>query len=386
MAKRLFILLFFFAAARLLPAQLPFYPGDSLTISLLTCAPGDMLYSKFGHSAIRVYAPLSGTDLVFNYGLFDFRTPNFYGKFIRGKLPYQLGVQRFDRFVQEYQYDGRKVVETPLALDAASRARVLAFLENNYRPENREYLYDFFYDNCASRIRDVLEEAAGMGYRPAQPEGRKKTYRQLLHTYLQDSPWIKFGIDLILGMPTDQRADFRAEMFLPDYLLENLRAGQVGAQRIMGPDVVLVPARPQQGASFGFLTPTACALLLLFLSMFVTLRGTRRVKAVLDTVLFSAAGLAGALFVFMWAGTDHEATHRNLNLLWANPLALAAPFLLEKPARKPWFALLLLCALTTLPAFFGVLPQTIPFEVLPIALALAVRYADRMGYRFKKIL
>ena len=386
MAKRLFILLFFFAAARLLPAQLPFYPGDSLTISLLTCAPGDMLYSKFGHSAIRVYAPLSGTDLVFNYGLFDFRTPNFYGKFIRGKLPYQLGVQRFDRFVQEYQYDGRKVVETPLALDAASRARVLAFLENNYRPENREYLYDFFYDNCASRIRDVLEEAAGMGYRPAQPEGRKKTYRQLLHTYLQDSPWIKFGIDLILGMPTDQRADFRAEMFLPDYLLENLRAGQVGAQRIMGPEVVLVPARPQQGASFGFLTPTACALLLLFLSLFVTLRGTRRVKAVLDTVLFSAAGLAGALFVFMWVGTDHEATHRNLNLLWANPLALAAPFLLEKPARKPWFALLLLCALTTLPAFFGVLPQTIPFEVLPLALALAVRYADRMGYRFKKIL
>ena len=385
MAKRLFILLFFFAAARLLPAQLPFYPGDSLTISLLTCAPGDMLYSKFGHSAIRVYAPLSGTDLVFNYGLFDFRTPNFYGKFIRGKLPYQLGVQRFDRFVQEYQYDGRKVVETPLVLDAASRARVLAFLENNYRPENREYLYDFFYDNCASRIRDVLEKAAGMDYPPAQAEGRKKTYRQLLHTYLQDSPWIKFGIDLILGMPTDQRADFRAEMFLPDYLSENLRAGQVGAQPVTGPEVVLVPARPQQGASFGFLTPTACALLLLFLSLFVTLTGTRRVKTLLDTVLFSAAGLAGALFVFMWAGTDHEATHRNLNLLWANPLALAAPFLLDKPGRKPWFALLLFGALTTLLAFLGVLPQTIPFEVLPIVLALAVRYADRMGYRFKKI-
>ena len=225
-----------------------------------------------------------------------------------------------------------------------------------------------------------------MDYQATLPEGRKKTYRQLLHTYLQDSPWIKFGIDLILGMPTDQRADFRAEMFLPDYLSENLRAGQVGAQPITGPDVVLVPARPQQGASFGLLTPPACAMLLLFLALFITLTGTRRVKAVVDTVLFTAAGLAGVLFVFMWVGTDHEVTHRNLNLLWANPLALAAPFLLEKPGRKPWFALLLVGAMATLLAFLGVLPQKIPFEVLPIALALAVRYADRMGYRFKKIL
>jgi len=137
---------------------------DSAKVSLLTCSPGSELYSKFGHSAIRVYDPYEGTDIVFNYGLFDFNTPNFYLKFIRGKLPYQLGIQRFYNFMWDYQSEGRKVVETPLMLDLAAQRKLLDFLEYNYRPENRQYPYDFFFDNCASRIRDVVEQSPGLTY------------------------------------------------------------------------------------------------------------------------------------------------------------------------------------------------------------------------------
>lgn len=378
----LFIILAGMWFPRTVHAQIPFNPQDSTYISLLTCAPGTELYSRFGHSAIRIYQPGSGLDIVFNYGLFDFQTPHFYLKFIRGKLLYQLGAQRFPDFLNFYQQEGRQVTEMPFQLSAADKRKIMYFLEKNYQPENRKYLYDFFYDNCASRIRDVLEKSTAMKYARERMENTPaKSYRQLLDNYLVQAPWEDFGIDLILGLPTDREAGFRGEMFLPDFLERNLQAGLVKQQAIGGNPVVLVEGTNLPSVKKPFLTPLPVFVVFFLLVLLLSWKSDPRVLKWLDSILFSAAGLAGLLFMFMWFGTEHKATYQNMNLLWANPLAILLPFagyLSVGTSRRVTQLVLLSCLVAVLG--FWWLPQQLHPAILPIALAIAVRSATRLGY------
>lgn len=358
---------------------------DSVRVSLLTCSPGDELYTQFGHSAIRLYDPYDGQDIVFNYGIFDFDTPNFYQKFIRGKLLYQLGVQPMSRFLQEYQYEGRAVIETPISLSPEDKQKLVEYLENNYLPENRYYKYDFFFDNCSSRVRDVLEKTAGIQYDGVDTVRPIKTFRQLLDEYILDNPWADFGIDLILGLPTDRPANFRYEMFLPDYLNKNLKAARLGRRRVMGADMEIVAPRPYQMSAGVLPKPIFFFSLLAALMLALTLWAPNWLKTVADTLLFTALGLAGCLFVFMWTGTDHYVTHRNLNLLWANPLFLLGITGLFRRNHRFWF--LVLGALTAIALIgFPVLPQRFHVAVIPILVMILVRCADRLGWvnRFKR--
>lgn len=357
---------------------------DSAKVSLLTCSPGSELYSKFGHSAIRVYDPYEGTDIVFNYGLFDFNTPNFYLKFIRGKLPYQLGIQRFYNFMWDYQSEGRKVVETPLMLDLAAQRKLLDFLEYNYRPENRQYPYDFFFDNCASRIRDVVEQSAGLTYIQKVQDGRERTFRQLLDEYIKKYEWIDFGIDLILGLPADQKADFRAEMFLPDYLASNLQAGRAGNLPVAGSPAILLEPLPEPKKMSLFPPPFVFFSLLLLGAALLTWKGSRRAQKGFDILYFGMLGLSGALFTFMWAGTDHDATHANLNLLWANPFAFCVVAGAVFAGRAFWFRIV---AGLTLVALLGFpfLPQQFHPAVIPLMLITLLRcgvYLSGQGLKF----
>jgi hypothetical protein len=351
---------------------------DSAMVSLLTCSPGSELYSKFGHSAIRVYDPYAGLDIVYNYGLFDFNTPNFYLKFIRGKLPYQLGVQRFYSFMWDYQSEGRKVEETPLLLDLDSRKKLLDFLEYNYRPENRQYPYDFFFDNCASRIRDVLEQSAGITYTRVMAGEKEKTFRQLLDDYIKQHDWIDFGIDLILGLPADQKADFRAEMFLPDYLSSNLRAGRTGNNPVAGEPILLLESLPE-AKNMSLIPPPFVFFSILFLgAALLTWRGSRKAQKRFDMLYFSLLGLSGALFTFMWVFTDHDATYANLNLLWANPLAFMVAIAAAWGGRAFWLKVV---AGLTLAAFFGFpfLPQQLHPAVIPLMLITLLRCGVYLG-------
>lgn len=354
-------------------------PSDSLRISLLTCAPGEALYSKFGHSAIRVMDPVNRTDIVYNYGLFDFDTPNFYVKFIRGKLPYQLGVQSFRQFMWEYEYEHREVLETPLRLSPEHQAALLRFLETNYLPENRQYPYDFFFDNCASRIRDVLEKTAAMTYIPQDTVESSKTFRELLDKYIGRYPWVNFGIDLILGLPADQKAGFRGEMFLPDYLAQNLKAGQSIQKPVTEPDTQLLSGLAGEPNRKPALTPfLAFSLLFVAFALLSGLAPTSKALLLADTLFFLALGLAGSLFAFMWAGTDHDATHRNLNLLWANPLALGAVAGLFFSSQRFWVAPTALGAGIALLGF-PFLPQALHPAVIPIALTILLRCLYLLG-------
>ncbi len=360
-------------------------------ISILTCAPGQELYSTFGHTAIRISDPATGDDRVYNYGIFDFNTPGFYLKFIRGQLPYRLGLQKLSRFMREYQYYKRRVQEHTLQLTLAEKQAISDFLVNNYKPENRYYPYDFFYDNCATRGVDVVDTVLTGRISWAQIPPAKISFRELLDPYLEHRAWDHFGIELILGLESDRIASFRQQMFLPDYIPSNFAQLSIDRDSVQAPiiqkEITLLDFPIDKTPTAWWKTPFFLFGLLTFLVILITVFLPRQHWLQrLDYLWFGASGLAGLLFAFMWFGTDHEACHRNLNLLWANPLWLVLLPALGKRLPKNWekfglyFGILfLLPVLLALPW----LPQELPPTAWFFALLLLVRVIFHLWPIFK---
>lgn len=365
--------------------------SDSVQISLLTASPGADLYAAFGHSAIRVHDPATNKDWVFNYGTFDFDTPNFYMKFVRGQLNYTLSRGSLKGLQSGYQRSGQRLTEEVFLLTSEQRRQVLDFLLDNYRPENREYLYDFFFDNCATRIRDILEVVLGdaLVYDPSGYE--PLTFRQLLDLYLSDRPWMDFGMDVLVGLPADRIADIRGQMYLPDFL--SLHLGQATVlqeqvpQPLTTPAAELVPLRvmPDQGLPI-YVQPLAIGWFFFTLMLLMTLFAGERLQAVMDQFLYLLFGLAGCLLVFMWWGTDHPTTKENMNLLWVNPLLLVLFFSGFGRGRLfgKVFCLVLIVVYLAFLAGYCWWPQQFPVGTFPIALGLCLRLLDRF-FMLRKI-
>ncbi|MEM9984176.1 MAG: DUF4105 domain-containing protein, partial [Bacteroidota bacterium] len=188
-------------------------------ISLMTIAPGAELYSAFGHTAIWVSDPLSGVNTMYNYGTFDFKPDSltqFYLNFTQGRLNYRLDTESYRQFDYVYHYFKRSYFAQVLDLTQDQKQAVYDFLETNYLPANRYYLYEFFYDNCATRVRDLFQEVLGdsLTYVGAQAS-MGMSFRDLLHQYLGDRRWPQFGIDLALGAVVDRDITPWESMFLP---------------------------------------------------------------------------------------------------------------------------------------------------------------------------
>lgn len=356
--------------------------SDSLRVSLITGSSGDDLYAIFGHSAVRVQDFKYNKDYLFNYGTFDFDTPGFYWKFLRGKLNYVLSVGDTRQLAAYYDRSGRGLVEQELYLDEAQKQRVVEFLYNNYKPENRGYLYDFFYDNCATRIRDILETELDTRYLGDTTSTR--TFRQLLDIYLVKQPWTDFGIDLLLGLPADKQASIRNEMFLPELMAANLQEylRYESGTAVLGEakqfnNTPMPPIMPKKT----IWKPTNIFLALFLLSILLTFLVSDKWKKAFDTILFLVMGIAGVLLVFMWFGTDHSATQQNLNILWLNPLYLFLLFVLgrkESPLRKQLLWGLLIINMLVL-GFWNAIPQQFHIADIGIILAASLRCLDRLN-------
>lgn len=328
--KQLLVLLLCLAAFRTQATPL----SRDARISVLTCSPGAELYSLFGHTAIRVEDPATDTDLVFNYGTFDFNTPHFYLKYARGLLPYQLSVTTYPHFLYVYRMDGRSVYSQSLLLDSIEKQRLFDLLAENYRPENRTYLYNFLFDNCTTRVRDLILHSTDTTIAWTTPAG-EKNFWNLLDEYLEASPWVQWGIHTILGQRGNRKATILEHMFLPDYFMYALDAAQVDNRRLAGETKTLYRAPEQEPHTPWYRHPlfvfaAGCALLTLLLLRF---RNRRLLNAV-AFLFFLFTGIVGCLIVFLGAFTAHPITAPNWNILWANPLNLAVlPFLFT--ARFP---------------------------------------------------
>ncbi len=350
-------------------------------LSLITCSPGNELYSVFGHSAIRVNDTTTNTDLIFNYGVFDFNTPNFYWKFIRGKLQYQLAVQDMDRFLQEYRMEGRSVKEEKFLLSQKEKSQMIRFLQRNYLPENRFYLYDFFYNNCSTKIWDVLKSQVKSELEFDTSVYNPKSFRDLLYLYLETAPWARLGIDLLLGVPTDKIATFQQQMYLPDYLSRNMRhtlrsKSMNGHRRVLGSPYVILERNPERSSfNVPVIRPLHAGWLLLLVVIVLSFFLGAKTRKWFDGIFLTLLGLLGLVLIFMWMATDHQQMEWNLNVLWANPVGLLFIwFVLRKKMRSAsWiYTALMVISLLTL-VFWNLIPQDFNNALIPVVLAIAVR-------------
>ena len=356
--------------------------AQNYQVSLLTCAPGEELYSSFGHNAVRLLDLDTGRDLVFNYGTFDFDTPNFYVKFARGKLDYMLSVSTYDQFIQYYTYMQRSVREQVLDLSPEQTLRAAAFLRTNYEPENRYYRYDFFFDNCATRIRDMVEMVLGNQLKWGEEfDVEEKTFRNLIDEYVYPLPWADFGIDLALGSVIDRPATNREKQFLPDYMEVAFSKATIvgdGPSRplVKSASVVLDIDSPKTGGSL--FNPYLVFWMITIIGILITYFGYKKKKLYLawDLVFFAVCGLIGLVILFLWFFTDHSATAFNWNILWAFPLHLVLVFGLLSSYPRDWVRKYLLFAMILADAaiVFWILGwQSFHPSILPLMLLIILR-------------
>jgi len=370
--------------------------GDSAVISLITCSPGQEVYSKFGHTAIRINDVKNGNDLVFNYGIFSFETENFYYKFIKGQTDYQLGIYDTRYFLPEYAQRNSMVWEQVLNLTLSEKKNLINSLLKNYEPQNRTYRYNFVFDNCSTRPRDKIIAALN-GYIKFQPHNESKTYREWIGTYVGNDTWLKFGIDIVFGLDADQSVDTSESMFLPVNLLNEFQTAQVYSsngqiRNLVTQKNILVNKNDTTVANDPWLfKPTAISLFFLVLGIILTVwdvkEGRRHFK-MFDTFILFITGLGGVIAFYLMFFSLHPLVKSNLNLLWLNPLNIILAFSIWiKPLRLTLFIYQLVNFLFLLGALivFAISLQTFNIATFPIIVLLLLRSTSWFALTKRKI-
>lgn len=350
--------------------------SSRLRISLLTCTPGEELYSIFGHSAIRVIDSNSVADIVYNYGTFNFDDEGFYLKFIRGKLMYYISAAYFSDFKFEYQSSNRGITEQVLNLSGEEKINIRHALHENLKEENKYYKYDFFLDNCTTRLRDLIVNSKSP--KPILPPVMpiNTTFREAIHEYLNKGgqPWSKLGIDILLGAPTDGIMTTAQQQFLPDNLMKSLDSTSNVSIVMHRSNLYELSTETNKRS---FFTPFIFFTLLLVLYGMICIAGNKRFSTLissLDGLLFFSTGLLGIILIFMWIGTDHSMTKNNYNLLWALPSHFIFSFFIN--SRKNWikkYFLFTAISLVLVMIAWLFLPQQMNNALIPFVLLLMYR-------------
>jgi hypothetical protein len=364
-------------------------------VSLITCGPGEELYEAFGHTAILVYDPALEIDYVYNYGTFDFNQPNFYLNFTRGNLLYQLSVSRFGRFINSYRHQNRSVREQVLNLSREQRQAIFEKLEWNALDENKRYYYDYFFDNCSTRPRDLIEQALGgiITYDSAHVEMPRKTIRQLVdRCIIKKLPWGDLGIDICLGQPIDRAATAREYMYLPDELEKAFDHASIRTADGMLPLVqekfIHFEAVPIPMDKSWFAPQPLFVGILLFFSVILTFMKVWGWNVRwMEGTAFLLFGLLGWSLLLLWFGTNHTAAANNWNLLWAMPLHLFFGIILFRTVRPKWvgwYALMTILLCLAILLAWDFLPQLLHYSlkfivVLQLFLAVGIFREERLS-------
>jgi hypothetical protein len=354
---------------------------SALRISLITCTPGAELYSVFGHNALRIVDSAAGTDIAYNFGTFNFDDPDFYTKFVRGKLQYYLSQENFSDFLYAYQYFKRGVSEQVLNLTEKEKKEIQRALFENLTEENRYYKYDFFYDNCSTRLRDIIfKTKSNQAFNPPQFVANGLTFRDHLHTYLDraEMKWTRLGIDLILGLKADRKMSVSNAMFLPEFLAKGVNATEVNGQKLVVEENTLLPdQQPTPTRDSFLLTPFFIFLIIAILMMLPLgnkIPAYAKFQRVLQKIVFISAGLLGLLMLFLWIGTDHQTMTNNLNLFWAFPLHLVLVFKENNlPGWLKRYTIFYPAYVVVLLLVAAFVPGLVPFAIYPLIIAMAYR-------------
>ena len=344
-------------------------------ISLVTCYPGSRNYELYGHTMIRVQ--IEGQDLLFNYGIFNFKQSGFIYRFVKGDCDYSLAAYPMQYLTQGYE--DRKIVEQVLDLDDAQKVDIISFLWNNVQPENAVYRYGWAYNNCATKPRDIIENAVGGSLEYGNPKRGEATFRSIMAHFDKNYPWQQFGIDMVLGYDLDHKLDYREQMFSPIILMEAMADA---TQERDGKRIPVVKATNilveggDEGAVLGptpmVLTPMFVLTLLLLIVLALTIKerlGKRHYRW-LDSVVFGVYGLVGVLVAFLTFVSSHYGTSSNLHIVWLHPLLLL-PAIMEWIKRmRPLVAIIHVVnalLIVLLAAGWYWLPQSGNMALVPMA-------------------
>ncbi len=354
--------------------------SDNAEISITTCSPGIYLYSVFGHTTIHIRDSANKIDYIYHYGTFNYEEENFYWKFIRGTMNYMLAVQTYDGFLWEYSRDKRDVWELKLNLDKETKQKIFDYLVWKSLPQNKYYHYDFFYDNCATRVRDVFVKFLGDSL--ILPERQLDiSFRDAINPMLKGRPWIKLGINIGLGLPADKKLNLYTACFLPDYLDTAFRLAKVNINGKIQPFVLSRKKIIDSGykpPKTPFYAPVYVFSLLFVLIVLISLYELKKDRFYrwIDFSWLFISGLAGVIILFLWFGTLHSATKNNLNIFWALPTNLIVAFFVffKKTYKLADYYNRFLFVLYTL-FFFGsfFLPQKFDAGLYPLLMIMIFR-------------
>ena len=387
---------------------LPTDTADTWQVSLITCGPGVEVYNQFGHTAIRMKNVSRNIDLIYNYGIFSFNTPNFVLRFTLGKTDYLLGIQAYQDFVDWYAYCNRDVREQVLNLSIEEKNTLIGLLNENYKPQNRTYRYNFFYDNCATRPRDLIEKCLQSKLQYADDMTTTSTgqsFRSIVHEFTANNSWSQFGIDLCLGSEADKPISRRAMMFIPLYLEKyfdkatilpherNNNSSREKNKDLVGEksngtypliteskQLVTIPEADKVQKDTPF-TPFRCATFMFIVTTVLTIYEIRSRKSLwgFDLILFTAAGIAGCMLAFLATFSEHPTVSPNYLLFLFQPLhLLLLPWFIKKVKKmqRSSYLVVLTIELLLFIVLWAIIPQKFPLAVLPLALCLLVRSAS----------
>ncbi len=391
MQKFIFIICFCFTSI-ILSAQY-FSVSDSAVVSVLTCSPMEEVYAQYGHTAIRVNDPKSGLDIVFNYGIFDFGTPNFVGKFVAGATDYQLGITEMENFLHEYDAHNQMVTEQILNFTCAERKQFIKALLDNYQQENRFYRYNFIYDNCSIRPRDKILYATE-GFVLFNDVCEQKTFRSWIGIYVGADTWTKFGIDLIFGEEADRMATQKESMFLPELLMLELQTAKIidkiGVKRnlISQKRVLLSKKENKKQIDNPFISPLTLSIIILVIGIMIIFleKYIRYLRRSFDSVLLMITGLAGLLVAYLMFFSVHPLVQSNYNLLWLNPFnTIVGATIWINRLRKYFFFYYIINVILIIAALVisALSIQVFNDAAIPLMLLIVVRLSRRI-FRAKK--
>ena len=375
------LFLFLFAFSKPLIAQINLSVYSE--VSIITAAPGSELYEAFGHAAIRIHDPLLQIDVIYNYGMFDFNAPNFYSNFVKGKLLYSLARYNFNYFLESYKKDKRWVKQQVLNLTQEQKQLFFMYLENNALPENAAYLYDPYFNNCATKLRDITTTILGdkIGFMDDNLE-QNLSFRQLMNKEIHWNTWGNFGINLALGSKLDQKATLEQYMYLPKYV-----------NSIFNHSILYVRNQPEnlikredllldfenQKPEISFFNPFLIFSIFSFIGLFITFSDLKKKKISkwLDFTLLFTTGILGVLIIFLWFFTDHSTAPNNFNFLWAFAPNLIIAFLMLKKNQQKWikyYFIFLIFLVITVPILWIREVQLFPVAVIPFLVLLFIRF------------
>ena len=338
--------------------------ADNIQISLLTCSPGKEIWAQYGHTAIRYYDKSSGEDLAINYGIFSLEQNYFIPRFVLGMTDYRMGVQTMETFLAQYSYEGRKVTEQVLNLSPKDKEVIYKALQDNTKPENIVYRYNFFFDNCTTRARDMIVNhlQRKVNYPPVE---QGTTFRSMIHKWNYKYEWSQFGEDLLLGVDADRKTTKAEQQFLPDNLRKDFEKATYNGKPLVKETNILLNAKTDVEDSAFPLSPLSIALIFAAISIVIMLFSYRKkqITWIWDTTLMLISGLIG-IILFTMLFSQHPCVRLNFIIFFFNPLPLFFLYSTIKKNSVLWWKI---WGASIIIGLFGSLFQEIPLPILIVA-------------------